>query len=62
MVKFQPHSPPDRRRVLAALDALGGLRALVDEAVIEPIRWQGSNPAGETVTREARLPRVIFTR
>ena len=45
-----------------ALDALGGLRALVDEAVIEPIRWQGSNPAGETVTREARLPRVIFTR
>jgi hypothetical protein len=45
-----------------ALDALGGLRALVDEAVIEPIRWQGSNPAGEAVTREARLPRVIFTR
>lgn len=45
-----------------ALDALGGLRALVDEAVMEPIRWQGSNPAGEAVMREARLPRVIFTR
>ena len=45
-----------------ALDALGGLRALVDEAVIEPIRWQASNAAGEAVTREARLPRVIFTR
>jgi len=45
-----------------ALDALGGLRALVIEDVIEPIRWQGSNAAGEAVTREARLPRVIFTR
>ncbi len=43
-------------------DALDGLRALVDEAVEEPIRWQGSNSAGEAVTREARLPRVIFTR
>jgi len=43
-------------------DGLEGLRALVDEAVIEPIRWQGSNAAGEAVTREARLPRVIFTR
>ena len=45
-----------------ALDALGGLRALVIEDVIEPIRWQGSNAAGEAVTREARLPRVVFTR
>lgn len=43
-------------------DGLDGLRALVDEAVIDPIRWQGRNPAGEAVTREARLPRVIFTR
>ncbi|MEJ8816098.1 DUF3375 domain-containing protein [Variovorax ureilyticus] len=43
-------------------DALDGLRALVDEAVEEPIRWQASNAAGEAVTREARLPRVIFTR
>ncbi|MFO1322404.1 MAG: DUF3375 domain-containing protein [Burkholderiales bacterium] len=40
----------------------GGIRALVDEAVVEPIRWQASNAAGEAVTREARLPRVIFTR
>lgn len=38
------------------------LRAFVDEAVEEPIRWQASNAAGEAVTREARLPRVIFTR
>ena len=43
-------------------DALDGLRALVDEAVEEPIRWQASNAAGQAVTREARLPRVIFTR
>jgi hypothetical protein len=43
-------------------DGLDGQRALVDEAVIEPIRWQSSNAAGEAVTREARLPRVIFTR
>jgi hypothetical protein len=43
-------------------DALEGLRALVDEAVEEPIRWPASNAAGEAVTREARLPRVIFTR
>ena len=43
-------------------DALGGLRAVVDEAVLEPIRWQAHNAAGETVTRQARLPRVIFTR
>lgn len=43
-------------------DALDGLRALVDEAVEEPISWQARNAAGEAVTREARLPRVIFTR
>ena len=43
-------------------DALEGLRALVDEAVEEPIRWPASNAAGEAVTREAHLPRVIFTR
>jgi hypothetical protein len=43
-------------------DAPQGLRALVDEAVEEPIRWQAENAAGEAVTREARLPRVIFTR
>lgn len=42
--------------------ALGGVRALVDEAVIEPVRWQARNAAGDAVTREARLPRLIFTR
>ncbi|MEQ8230702.1 MAG: DUF3375 domain-containing protein [Gammaproteobacteria bacterium] len=41
---------------------LEGLHALVDEAVEEPIRWQARNAAGEAVTREARVPRVIFTR
>ena len=43
-------------------DSLGSLRAVVDDAVEEPIRWQASNAAGDTVMREARLPRVIFTR
>lgn len=43
-------------------DGLEGLRALVDETVEEPIRWLARNAAGEAVTREARLPRVIFTR
>lgn len=43
-------------------DGLEGLRALVDETAEEPICWQASNAAGEAVTREARLPRVIFTR
>jgi hypothetical protein len=42
--------------------ALDGLRALVDDAVEEPIRWHASNAVGEAVTREARVPRVIFTR
>jgi hypothetical protein len=42
--------------------ALDGLRALVDEAVDEPIRWEARSAAGDTVTREARLPRVVFTR
>jgi flagellar motility protein MotE (MotC chaperone) len=43
-------------------DAQDGLRALVDEAVNEAIRWHGRNAAGEAILREARLPRVIFTR
>ena len=43
-------------------DARDGLRALVDEAIEEPIRWQACSAAGEPLTREARLPRVIFTR
>jgi flagellar motility protein MotE (MotC chaperone) len=42
--------------------ALDGLHAVVDEAVEEPIRWQARDALGEPVTREARLPRVIFTR
>ena len=43
-------------------DAADGLRALVDEAVEDPIRWQARSAAGEPVTREARLPRVTFLR
>lgn len=43
-------------------DALDGLRAVVDDAVHEPVRWQAESAACELVTREARLPRVIFTR
>ena len=42
--------------------ALDGPRALVDEAVEEPVSWQARSAAGEPVTRETRLPRVIFTR
>lgn len=42
--------------------ALDGLRALVDEAALEPIRWQARSAEGQPVMREARLPRVIFTR
>jgi hypothetical protein len=38
------------------------MRALVDETVDEPIRWQATNAIGEAVMREARLPRVIFAR
>jgi hypothetical protein len=43
-------------------EAPDGIRAVVDETVEETIRWQAENPAGEPVMREARLPRVIFTR
>jgi hypothetical protein len=43
-------------------NAAEGLRALVDDGVEEPIRWQAHDADGEPVTREARLPRVIFTR
>ncbi|MCF7990128.1 MAG: DUF3375 domain-containing protein [Thiohalocapsa sp.] len=39
-----------------------GLRAVVDESVEEPIRWQARDTDGAPVMREARLPRVIFTR
>lgn len=41
---------------------LDGPRAVVDEAVEEPVRWQASDARGEPVERLARLPRVIFTR
>lgn len=43
-------------------DAFDGLRAVVDEAVEEPVRWEARNAEGEPVERVARLPRVIFTR
>lgn len=42
--------------------AVAGYHALVDEAVVEPVRWQAVDTEGQAVTREARLPRVIFTR
>jgi hypothetical protein len=42
--------------------ALEGLRALVDDTAAEAIRWQALDARGEPVEREARLPRVIFTR
>ncbi|MBI4695880.1 MAG: DUF3375 domain-containing protein [Gammaproteobacteria bacterium] len=38
------------------------LRAVVDEAIEEPIRWQARDADGGLVERVARLPRVIFTR
>jgi hypothetical protein len=43
-------------------DALNGLRALMDETVEEPVHWQSQTTTGTPVMREARLPRVIFTR
>lgn len=43
-------------------DVQQGWHALVDETVEEPIRWLARDTAGSAVTREARLPRVIFTR
>jgi hypothetical protein len=39
-----------------------GVRAVVDEAVEEPVRWQATDGRGDAVVRQARLPRVIFTR
>ncbi|MFZ5487192.1 MAG: DUF3375 domain-containing protein [Pseudomonadota bacterium] len=46
----------------AGSEALEGLHAVVDEAVIEPIRWQARDADGAPVLRQARLPRVIFAR
>ncbi len=39
-----------------------GLRVHVDEAVEESVHWQGRNADDDPVMRQARLPRVIFTR
>ena len=39
-----------------------GFAATVDDERQEPVRWQAHNAQGETVTREAHLPRIIFTR
>ena len=39
-----------------------GLRAVVDEAVEDEVCWQSQSATGEIVMRQARLPRVIFTR
>ncbi len=36
--------------------------SVVDEDTIEPIRWQAVGTDTQTVTRSARLPRVIFMR
>ncbi len=46
----------------AGSDAVEGLHAVVDEAVMEPIRWQARDANGAPVLRQARLPRVIFAR
>jgi hypothetical protein len=39
-----------------------GWKAVVDESVQEPIRWVACDGQGEPVERQARLPRVIFSR
>jgi hypothetical protein len=43
-------------------NAAEGFRAVVDEAVQEPVCWQACDSRDRTITREARLPRVIFVR
>jgi hypothetical protein len=43
-------------------EAAEGIRAVIDEALYEPVQWQGADAQGLPVTREARLPRVIFVR
>ncbi|MCX9158558.1 DUF3375 domain-containing protein [Niveibacterium sp. 24ML] len=43
-------------------DALEGVRAVVDDSVEEPVRWHARSADEQPVEREARLPRVIFTR
>lgn len=39
-----------------------GFRAVVDEAVIEPVRWQARDAQDRMITRVARLPRVVYVR
>jgi hypothetical protein len=36
--------------------------AVVDESSSEPVSWQARAADGQAITRQARLPRVIFTR
>lgn len=43
-------------------DLSEGLHCVVDEAAVDPIRWQAHDTQGQPVTREARLPRLIFSR
>jgi len=43
-------------------EAAEGFRAVVDEARYDCVQWQSVDAQGATVTREARLPRVIFVR
>jgi len=37
-------------------------KTVVDEDIAERIHWQAQTADGATLTRTARLPRVIFTR
>ncbi len=46
---------------LAHAGDVAAVRAVVDDAVEEPVRWRAQGAAGEPVERWARLPRVIFT-
>jgi hypothetical protein len=41
---------------------VAGFRALVDETVCDTVEWQATDAAGESITRSARLPRLIFLR
>ncbi|MBK6905844.1 MAG: DUF3375 domain-containing protein [Rhodocyclaceae bacterium] len=49
---------------LAHSDSNGstGFQALVDEDTEDAVRWQTSDTQGQRITREARLPRVIYVR
>ncbi len=38
-----------------------GMRAVVNEEITESVRWQAYGDGGVTITREAKIPRVIFT-